>query len=347
MPYIKRKRTIRSFKRNGKGRSYGRRRPTKSFRKGRRPVYKAKRRSTTRVPRPTASSIFRTSAPTTFIDFATSNFSCSAGIQSALAFCNSPASSDLQTLFNQGFNGSYNHANALAGTAGYYGDHDKVALEVSRRNEFQWGSNQNGYLTVYRLQARSNVPTSVCAATSSAINSYITNLWNASDLIQLSGTAASNFTNVIGATPYQSTSLCTQFKICKVTKRFMRPGSKWANTWKCKPRIYNAYDIINYGILKGSYIDLYVLRGELGKYDATATVTANRGLTTTTPAEILYSSKWTYKFAVVNESYLRAETYINAQIPSDLNAGASAGADDAHVHTITSNTLVSTTSLMD
>jgi hypothetical protein len=330
--------TIRKRKYGGSKRTSSSRRSRKPAGKGARPVYKAKRRSSYRIKRPSQSSIFKSVDPVKLVNILTSMVSTNAGIQNYYTFSNNPLVASLQSIFgaawaNAGAAATYSAGTAFTGAAGTYGDRSHVAIQSKVRTEFNWACTAPGLVTLYRCQARDHIPSSQIAvdATGAALNTYIGTLMDASSVSQLVGTAVAHPYNVIGTTPFDSPTFTNKFKILSVKSRKCKSGQTWSQTWVTPPRIYSGIEVNSYGILKGSIIDLYYIQGRLGVVHGATTGLGNNTVTTT-PGELIWQTKWEYAFAPEPATTLKAEKYLNSQMPNPSNAtGAALNTDDTHV----------------
>lgn len=329
MPGIKRK----SFtaKRNGRfKRSRGFRRHRKSFRKNTRQVYRGKRSASSRIIRPTVRSIFKSNNPIKFKDIGTLNWNWSAGVQGVQLLFGTPKIDQLQTLFAAAFPGLTYAGKGVPPTPGTsYGDQARMAYSVSRRNDFQNQTATPVYLTVYRLRARDdfNVDSGgVLGPVSSGttdIQTWLFSLWDQAN-VSIGNTAPVSKHQTIGITPFDSPSLCRNFKIIAVKKRFLKPTAKWASTWKCRPRTVDAFTLNNsHAILKGEIFELYCSRGTQGIiHDSSHS--AIDGKTTTSNGEISCITTWNYIFAAEPGTTAKYEKYLNNQMPNAYSAGVSA-----------------------
>jgi hypothetical protein len=327
-------------RKHGRGKRTSTTRRTGKFtRKGARPIYKAKRgRPAYRIKRPTQSSIFKSVDPVKLVNVSTGLCGTNAGIQNYyVAACN-PYCSTLTTLFgaalaNAGTAATYSAGVAFTGAAGTYGDRTHVAIQSKVTTEFHWASTAPGNVTTYRIQARDHIPTSTVGNdnTGNAIASYFNTLFAASSVSQLVGTAVTNPWQVIGVTPFDCPTFTNKFKIIKVKSRNVKSGARWTTSYVNPPKIYSGIEVNSYGILKNAVLDLHFIKGRLGVVRGATTGLAN-GVVTTTPGELIWASKWEYAFAPEPATTLKAEKYMNNEMPNPQNAtGAGAGTDDTHV----------------
>jgi hypothetical protein len=341
--------TIRKRKYGGSKRSSPPSRSRKPTRKGTRPVYKAKRRVSYRIKRPTQSSIFKSVDPVKLVNILTNSVTTNAGIQNYYTFSNNPLVASLQSIFgaawaNVGTAATYSAGTAFTGALGTYGDRSHVAIQSKVRTEFNWACTAPGVVTLYRCQARDHIPSSQITidATGAALNTYIGTLMDASSVSQLVGTTTLHPYSVIGTTPFDSPTFTNKFKIITVKSRKVKSGDTWSQTWVTKPKIYSGIEVNSYGILKGSIIDLYYIQGRLGVVHGATTGLANN-VVTTTPGELIWQTKWEYAFAPEPATTLKAEKYMNTQMPNPSNSvsGQAVGVDDTHVFGQYQNTVIS------
>jgi hypothetical protein len=337
-------------RKHGRGKRTSTTRRTGKFtRKGARPIYKAKRgRPAYRIKRPTQSSIFKSVDPVKLINVSTGFLTTSAGIQAVTPFAQNPQPLSLLQLFaasfaNAGTAATYSSGTTFTGAAGTYGDRSHVAIQSKVRTEFNWSCTAPGIVTVYRIQARDHIPTSQISNDNTGVNlnAYMQGLLGASSVAQLQGTAASNPSNVIGVTPFDCPTFTNKFKILSVKSKKVHGGSSWVTTWVTPPKIYSGIEVNSYGVLKGAIIDLFYIQGRLGMVHGATTGLANN-IVTTTPGELIWCSKWEYAFAPEPATTLKAEKYINYQMPNSNNAtGVAVNVDDTHVFADFPNYVVS------
>jgi len=332
----------------------------KSYRKGTRSVRKTGRAGSTWRKRPTPTSIFKDNEPLKIKNIVTGRVFADVGIQGSAAFFCTPNTYDLQQAF------SYVNNNAAFGTLA---PQTRIALCAKRRDEFRWTATASGYLTTYRIKARNNIPlgasfiavngTSYNLSTAN-VSDYILGLWNyfaGANVKQQfpTGGKAISPCAVIGVTPYDSPQFCSNFKICKVSTKRLKFGQVWRKSYLAKPRLLEQQVLAQNAILEGQYIDLYVIRGDLGR-DGSATngvssflaagalsngndlgvgqdalgVNSSYGVTTA-PVEMCIATTWDYQIAQCPVPTAGVSKQVINQFPNPawITSAANVFADDA------------------
>jgi hypothetical protein len=268
-----------------------------------------------------------------------------AGTYGVQSFNQTPDVGSMIAIFGAAFafNGaSASYDNTKPGQNGFYGANAKIALEARRADEFINLSNFKTDVIVYRIVARDHLTSAVVGNLYTQIDTYIKGLLDVTTTKQVSGAVLANPSVVIGVTPYDSPTFCSAFKITRRKQFTLRPNGKKKIAYKCRPRLYTGLDINTYSILKGSIIDLYYTKGQLGKW-STAATGGLASLVSTTPTELGCATRWDYTFVPEARTNVAVDKYINQQMPNDLNSGNLVGANDAQIRIEQFSNLVPTT----
>jgi hypothetical protein len=342
MAYQKRRRGSPSANGGGKRAYRSRRGGGAGYRKGSRPVYKARRSNGITLRRPTPTSLFKTVNPVKYITFAQMYLATGAGQQVVKTSFATPNLSDLSLMFGSAFTSSLNNQS-------------KLAYQAIRHDELTYQAKVPGELTIYRCRARGNfLPTGPNQRMDSYINSLLaTNPGTEVSLYIPTGGAAPPVNTVIGWTPFDNSTFCQMFKITKVTKKYLRVGSRWKRTFKSAPRIRPYSDVAQYnswavptsaksngdaggtgllGILKGDYVEIWQLRGGVGIL-TTGVDGFGNGTVTTTQAEIAMLTRWDYLYAPEPNSGAK-DKYIQYEVPNPLFGLSTAATTDMNTNTV-------------
>lgn len=293
------------------------RRNRKRTYKSRRPIYKAKRQSTIKPPRPTATSIFRGHNPITYQNTEVSTWFCKPGAQEWNLNYGSPNLVDVRQFFLTAYNVTA-QSNIPPNV--------KLAFQSSVSHKFRWLSATPGEAVHYICKARDDIAVLV----SSNPPSYINQCIDATETVYVNGKQPETLENY-GYTPYQSATFCERFKIVKVIKRKCQPGDEWTKTFKSKPIVISNELSTAKSALKGDIFVLTFIRGSLGICTGNTTTSGSTTTTstylsvgstvTTTYGQCAVLSTYNYRFAPQDASAIAVAQqpntkYVQLNIPS-------------------------------